>query len=162
MFLANILTMGLFLFAAVRPDAEPLLDAVRIPLPMEIQWTGAALFLLNGVWGWLVMTFNPAYTPFFLKPRRRIILATRGPYAVVRHPRYASEAALNIILFLFTGSWIPLLGILGWAAVRAQALREEEYLLSAAPEAYRRYMAVTGRFLPRRDFLRREPRGNGS
>jgi protein-S-isoprenylcysteine O-methyltransferase Ste14 len=161
-FLANIRTMGLFLFAAVRPDAEHWLDAARIPLPAGIQLDGAALFLLNGVWGLLVMIFHPAYTPFFLKRERRIFLATRGPYALVRHPRYPSEAALNIILFLFAGTWIPLPGIPAWFALHRQALREEEFLPAAAPEAYGRYMAATGRFLPRWRSLPGKRRGNGS
>jgi protein-S-isoprenylcysteine O-methyltransferase Ste14 len=99
-----------------------------------------------------VLLFNPGYTPFFLKRKGPIPLAVNGPYAVVRHPRYASEAALNVILFLFTGSWIPLIGILGWPAIRRQAMAEEEYLLAAAPEPYERYMARTGRFLPRWKF----------
>ncbi len=155
-FLANIVTMGLFLLAAARPELQDFLETVRIPLPVEVQIAGAVLFLFNGLWGLLVLIFNPAYTPFFLKGKGQITLATRGPYAIIRHPRYGSEAALNVILFLFTGAWIPLLGILGWAAIRRQAMNEEEFLLRAAPETYERYMAVTGRFLPRWKFRKED------
>jgi protein-S-isoprenylcysteine O-methyltransferase Ste14 len=151
-FLANIATMAMFLLAAFLPGWEDLPARVRTSLPAEVQAIGAILFMGNGIWGWLVLVFNPGYTPFFQKKNRRILLATQGPYAVIRHPRYASEASLNIILFLFTGAWIPLLGVLGWAAIRAQAVREEEFLLCAAPETYSRYIGRTGRFLPRWKF----------
>jgi protein-S-isoprenylcysteine O-methyltransferase Ste14 len=110
------------------------------------------LFLLDCVWGLLVLIFNPAYTPFFFKRNSKILLATQGPYALIRHPRYASEAALNVILYLLTGAWIPLLGLFGWAALYLQALAEEKFLLAAAPETYGRYYAGTGRFLPRWKF----------
>jgi protein-S-isoprenylcysteine O-methyltransferase Ste14 len=147
-FLANIATLGLFLAAAVWPDINGFLDRVRIPLSLNVRLAGAFFFLLNGIWGLLAVIVNPAYTPFFLRRKGKIFLATRSPYAIVRHPRYASEAALNMIFFLFTGCWIPLLGTLGWSALRAQAASEEEFLLHAAPEAYGRYLASTGRFLP--------------
>ena len=159
-FLANIFTMAMFLFAAVRPEARGFVESLRIPLPAEAHFAGAVLFLLNGLWGLLVLVFNPAYSPFFMKRTGAVTLATRGPYALVRHPRYASEAALNVILFLFTGAWIPLLGILGWPSIRRQALREEEFLLQTAPEAYERYMAATGRLLPRWKFRKTDRPGN--
>jgi protein-S-isoprenylcysteine O-methyltransferase Ste14 len=151
-FLANIATMGMFLLAAFRPGWEAFLAGVRVIHPAGVQAVGAIFFIGNGVWGLLVLVFNPGYTPFFLKKNHRILLATNGPYAVIRHPRYASEAALNVILFLFTGSWIPLLGILGWAAIRAQAIREEEFLQAADPGTYAGYIGRTGRFLPRWKF----------
>jgi protein-S-isoprenylcysteine O-methyltransferase Ste14 len=159
-FLANIFTLAMFLFAAVRPEAQGFVESLRIPLPAEAYFAGAILFLLNGLWGWLVLVFNPAYSPFFMKRKGAVTLATRGPYALVRHPRYASEAALSIILFLFTGAWIPLLGILGWPSIRRQAVREEDFLLHAAPDAYERYRAVTGRFLPRWKFRKSDRPGN--
>jgi protein-S-isoprenylcysteine O-methyltransferase Ste14 len=155
-FLANIFTMGMFLAAAAVPELEALTESVRIPHPIAVPILGAALFCLNGIWGWFVLLFNPGYTPFFLARKGKIPLAVKGPYALIRRPRYASEAALNVILFLFTGSWIPLIGILGWPAIRRQAMAEEEYLLAAAPETYGRYMARTGRFLPRWKFRKEE------
>jgi protein-S-isoprenylcysteine O-methyltransferase Ste14 len=151
-FIVNILTLGLFVVAAFNPEARPFVETLRTPLPREAHWAGALLFAGYGIWGWLVLAFNPGYTPFFRKRTGAIVLAVRGPYAIIRHPRYAAEAALNVILFLFTGSWTSLLGVLAWPLIRRQAIREEEFLLGAAPETYGRYMAVTGRFLPRWKF----------
>lgn len=153
-FLANIATMAMFLLASVLPAWERVVAGVRVALPMEANILGAFLFMGNGLWGLLVLIFNPGYSPFFLKRNRPIRLATNGPYALIRHPRYVSEASLNIILFLFTGAWIPLLGVIGWAAIRAQTEREEDFLLGAAPETYAGYIGRTGRFLPRWKFRR--------
>ncbi len=151
-FLANIVTMGMFLLAAVSPGWERVIAGARVTLPLETNIIGAFLFICNGLWGLLVLIFNPGYSPFFLKKKTPTLLATHGPYAFIRHPRYAAEAALNIILFLFTGAWIPLLGVLGWAAIRAQAEREEDFLLGASPDTYAGYIGRTGRFLPRWKF----------
>jgi protein-S-isoprenylcysteine O-methyltransferase Ste14 len=151
-FLVNILTLGMFVCAAVWPPIAAAVDRMRIRPAPGLQLLGALLFLLDGVWGLLVLVYHPGYTPFSLRRDSKILPATRGPYALVRHPRYASEAALNLILFLLTGMWIPLLGTIGWGALHLQAEIEEQYLLRAAPEAYGRYRASTGRFLPRRIF----------
>jgi protein-S-isoprenylcysteine O-methyltransferase Ste14 len=68
---------------------------------------------------------------------------------VIRHPRYAAEAWLNIILFMFTGIWFPLLGALGWIAMYYQARAEDEILLTLAGEDYEKYRKRTGMFFPR-------------
>jgi protein-S-isoprenylcysteine O-methyltransferase Ste14 len=148
-FVANILTMGLFVGGLFSSRLAARLPGLRLPLPRAVNVLGACLFALGGAWGVLVMIYNPGYTPFFLRPAEDARLATRGPYAVVRHPRYSAEAALNVILAAFTGAWLPLLGLLGWPAMRRQARREEEDLLRVAPTAYAEYASRTGAFLPR-------------
>lgn len=148
-FLANIATMILTLLGATYPPLGAFLQGLRLELPALVNIVGAALFVICGLWGTLTLIFNPSYTPFFFKPKTSPRLATKGPYALVRHPRYAVEAAVNLVLFLLTGLWFPLLGILGWPALRQQAVAEEEYLMSIAPAQYGPYAASTGRFLPR-------------
>ncbi|MFQ5435209.1 MAG: methyltransferase family protein, partial [Anaerolineae bacterium] len=110
---------------------------------------GSILSVLNAVWGLLALFFNPNYTPLFQPMKDQFVLATRGPYAVVRHPRYAAEIWLNIILFMFTGIWIPLLGVPGWIAMYNQARAEEHHLMTLAGETYRQYRQRTGMFFPR-------------
>ncbi len=148
-FVANIATMIITLIGAACPAVGAFFEGLRLELPALVNIAGAALFVVCGLWGALALFFNPSYSPFFLKPKTSFRLATRGPYALVRHPRYAVEAAVNLVLFLLTGLWFPLLGILGWLALREQAVAEEEYLLSIAPAQYRPYVASSGRFLPR-------------
>ncbi|QLQ14664.1 MAG: isoprenylcysteine carboxylmethyltransferase family protein [Micropruina sp.] len=145
-FLANSAAIGLVAARGFSPTLAARLPRLRMPLPRAASRAGALLFVIDATWCTLALIFNPGYRPFFLPPKRGARLATQGPYALVRHPRYAGEAAFNVILPVFTGSWLPLLGVLGWPALHAQARREEEWLLRAAPEAYRDYSARAGRF----------------
>ena len=117
-FLANIVTMILVLLSPFSLPAEAILEGARLPLPDEVNIAGAIMFVLSSIWGTLVLTFNPSYTPFFCRRQPILRIATNGPYAIVRHPRYAIEASVNLVLFFLTGVWFPLLGLLGWPALR--------------------------------------------
>lgn len=148
-FTANIATFALIFAAAVSLPVVQRLVWVSIDFPPWVNVLGSMLFVLDSVWGQLALLFNPNYTPLFQPMRERFLLASRGPYAVIRHPRYAAEACLNIILFMFTGIWFPLLGALGWIAMYYQARAEDEILLTLAGEDYEKYRQRTGMFLPR-------------
>lgn len=148
-FAANIATVGLVLLSAISPSLETGLAFLRLKLPPWIQISGCILFVLYSVWGLLVPLYNPNYSPLFKHLRGQYIIATEGPYRLVRHPRYAAEALANLILCLFTGYWLPLLGVLSWAGIYAQARAEERFLLALAPEAYGAYRRRTGMFFPR-------------
>jgi protein-S-isoprenylcysteine O-methyltransferase Ste14 len=149
-FLVNIVTLGLVLAAGFLPEVAARLESMRIPLPSWLHVAGGVLFVLESTWGLWVLLAHPGYTPLFRRPGTELRLATRGPYAIVRHPRYVAEATLHVILFILTGLWLPLLGILAWPAVGRQARAEEAFLALAAPDLYAEYARRTGRFLPRR------------
>jgi protein-S-isoprenylcysteine O-methyltransferase Ste14 len=72
-----------------------------------------------------------------------------GPYALVRHPMYASAMLYLIGMPLLLGSWYGLLGTLGIAlAVGWRATREEQTLARELP-GYADYMArVPWRLVP--------------
>lgn len=78
-------------------------------------------------------------------------LVTRGPYARIRHPFYSSF----LLAFLAAVAAFPHPGTLACllyaaAALTLTARREERRLArSTFGEAYRRYRAASGRFLPR-------------
>lgn len=146
---ANIATFILVFMAAISPATSQRLTWVSVGLPPWVNVLGSILSVLNAVWGLLALFFNPNYTPLFQPMKDQFVLATRGPYAVVRHPRYAAEIWLNIILFMFTGIWIPLLGVPGWIAMYNQARAEEHHLMTLAGETYRQYRQRTGMFFPR-------------
>jgi protein-S-isoprenylcysteine O-methyltransferase Ste14 len=148
-FLANIATLALVFIAASSPATSQRLAWMSVGLPPWVNILGAILSVLNAVWGLLALFINPNYTPLFQPMKEQFMLATRGPYALVRHPRYAAEIWLNIILFMFTGIWIPLLGVLGWIAMVYQAREEENHLMALAGEAYGNYHQRTGMFFPR-------------
>jgi protein-S-isoprenylcysteine O-methyltransferase Ste14 len=146
---ANIATFVLILTTAFAPTSSQHLARLSVSLPLWVNVLGSILSVLNAVWGLMALLFNPNYTPMFHPMKNQFVLATRGPYALVRHPRYMAEVWLNIILFMFTGIWIPLLGSLGWIAMYFQAQAEENHLMTLAGEAYDMYRQRTGMFFPR-------------
>ena len=73
-----------------------------------------------------------------------------GMFSRIRHPIYA----LSILLMVCTAIIVPTLPMLAVASVHvalmiAKARNEERHLLARHGETYRRYLASTGRFLPR-------------
>jgi protein-S-isoprenylcysteine O-methyltransferase Ste14 len=148
-FVVNIITLMLLLGGALSAPLDHYLLLIKVNLPLWVNVVGSILFVINTIFGFFAMVFNPNYTPLYTIPPQEFILATQGPYGIIRHPRYASEAFLNIILFLFTGMWLPLLGLLGWVAIYFQALAEENYLMALAPKEYGEYRQKTNMFIPR-------------
>ncbi len=147
-FIVNIITIGLLFLSPFIPTIEKFLTRMTVPLPLWVQAIGYLLILVDYIWGFFALIYNPNYTPLYQKPTH-LRLATRGPYGIIRHPRYASEVAMHIFLFLFTGIWLPLLGLLGWSAVYFQSLAEEKFLLEHAGKVYVQYRKRTGMFLPK-------------
>jgi len=147
-FVINIAAIGVVFGCALSPSFDNSVRFLRFELPLWVNVTGGVLFVLYSLWGQLVLFYNPNYTPLYKQLRGHYIIATEGPYRLVRHPRYAAAALANLIFFLFTGVWLSLLGILGWAAIYAQGKAEEQFLLTLAPQAYGDYRRRTGMFFP--------------
>jgi len=82
-----------------------------------------------------------------MKPRH--VLATGGPYRLVRHPMYANYIVVTFFVFLATGIWVVFLGALGWVGLVRQAKAEERALEKRFGRIYTSYAARTGRFFPR-------------
>lgn len=144
----NIATIGLVFWATLSPSPVNVLGFLRLELPFWVNAAGSVLFVLYSLWGLLVLSFNPNYTPLYKPLPGQYVIATEGPYRLVRHPRYAAAALANLIFFMFTSFWLSLFGILGWAAVYAQARAEEQLLLTLSPQAYGAYRRRTGMFFP--------------
>lgn len=148
-FVSNIAAIGVAFGCALSSSFENAARILRFELPLWINIVGGVLFVLYSLWGLLVLFYNPNYTPLYKQLRGHYIIVTEGPYRWVRHPRYAAAALANLIFFLFTGIWLSLLGLLGWAAVYAQGKAEEQFLLMLSPQAYGDYRRRTGMFFPR-------------
>jgi protein-S-isoprenylcysteine O-methyltransferase Ste14 len=148
-FAVNIITIILLLIDALSSSIDQYLVLAKVNLPLWANIIGSMLFVIDSIWGFFAMVFNPNYTPLYKVPPQQFILATQGPYGIIRHPRYASEAFLNIALFLFTGIWLPLLGLIGWVAIYQQALAEENYLMALAVKEYGAYRKKTNMFFPK-------------
>ena len=80
----------------------------------------------------------------------RAELITDGPFRRLRHPIYAYQALLMLCSAVVLPT-IPMiaLAVIHVALVNAKAQNEERHLLATHGEAYARYVARTGRFLPR-------------
>jgi len=78
------------------------------------------------------------------------VLITDGPFLRVRHPIYAYQALLMVCSAVVLPV-VPMivLAVIHLALVNAKARNEERHLLTTHGEAYARYVARTGRFVPR-------------
>jgi len=148
-FAVNILTIIIILISAFSASIDQYLEGVKVDLTLLVNIVGSILFVIGNIWGFFAMAFNPNYTPLYHVPPQQFILATQGPYRIIRHPRYTAEAFLNIALFLFTDIWLPVLGLIGWIAIYHQARAEENFLMSLATEEYGEYRQRTGMFFPK-------------
>lgn len=105
---------------------------------------GGVLLLVGvGLYAWCVRVIRRAW--------RRGELATTGPYARCRHPRYATWMFLMVPgVCLMGGSWLLLtVPVVMYAATRLLVGREERELEDRFGDAWREYRERTGRFLPR-------------
>lgn len=106
----------------------------------------AALLLFVRAHADLGRSWSPAV---IIKPHHRLV--TSGIYRHIRHPMYAAFWLWALAQPLLLWNWLA-----GWGFLPAFALlyflrvpREERVLLEHFGDAYREYMAHTGRVLPR-------------
>lgn len=83
-------------------------------------------------------------------PHARAPLVTGGPFRIVRNPILTCTAATAIGLALIVPNVLAILMLVAIAVSMQVQVRlvEEPYLTSVHGDAYRRYAARTGRFLP--------------
>jgi protein-S-isoprenylcysteine O-methyltransferase Ste14 len=126
-------------------------DAARTgftAIPPWLQAVGGIGVTLTMLGGWWTFRENAFAAPVVKIQQGQRVIDT-GPYAIVRHPLYASALSFLVGLPLLLGSWIGLalsvLFILGvaWRAVH------EEGTLRAELDGYEDYAArVRYRFVP--------------
>jgi len=121
-----------------------------LPWPGWLRWIGlvtGALCIVLMYWTLSSLGKNLTDT---VVTRAQATLVTHGPYRWVRHPFYVTAALLMASLTLLTANW--LIGVSSLAVMALLALRtpkEEQKLIERFGDDYRRYMATTGRYLPR-------------
>lgn len=140
---AQLLVMA---FVAIAPLILPRTSV----LPDRGAWriAGIVLLAIGAMGGALAMArLGPNLTPY-PRPRRRGVLVTAGPYAVVRHPIYTSVVTMAIGWALAWGS-MPTLG--GAAALLIlfdlKSRREERWLVERFP-AYLDYQRRVRKLIP--------------
>ena len=123
----------------------------EMPLPIWVRWAGVIAGLLAipaALWVFRSIGRNVSET---VLTKRDHALVTTGPYRWIRHPLYTTGAVLLLAIGLMAANWFVLLLALVavvslWVAVIPL---EERELMNKFGDEYRRYMARTGRLLPR-------------
>ncbi len=154
---------GLFILLTLRPCGMAALGGLlaflinpawmswaSVPLPAALRWAGVAVGLPGmalGFWTFRSLGRNITDT---VVTRREHTLVTSGPYRYVRHPFYVMVAFALVAYTLTTANWfIALAGLTTLVLLVIRTSTEEAKLVERFGDDYRRYMARTGRFLPR-------------
>ncbi len=121
-----------------------------LPLPTWLRWAGVVLGCLAAVLLiWTFRTLGKNITDTVVT-RREHSLVTGGPYRFVRHPFYVSLLGAVVANSLVTANWLLLiLGLTVFTLLAIRSRQEEANLIARFGDAYRRYRASTGGFLPR-------------
>lgn len=108
-------------------------DAARTgfsAIPLWLQVIGVLAILLNGAGTWWTFRENAFAAPVVKVQKDQQVIDT-GPYAIVRHPMYASTLFLFIGMPLLLGSWLGLVfaGVF-ILAIAWRAVHEERTLIA--------------------------------
>jgi protein-S-isoprenylcysteine O-methyltransferase Ste14 len=117
-------------------------------MPGWLQVVGGLAMALYMVGCWLTFRENAFAAPVVKIQEGQRVIDT-GPYAIVRHPMYASALLFMIGLPLLLGSWLGLvLSAIFILAIAWRAVNEEEMLRAELP-GYGAYASrVRYRFVP--------------
>lgn len=128
----------------------PFVQWATVPLPAWVCWVGVVTgSFCSLLMYWTLSSLGKNLTDTVVT-RAEATLVTHGPYRWVRHPFYVTAALLMASVTLLKANW--LVGLSSIAVLALLAIRtpkEEQMLIARFGEDYRRYMATTGRFLPR-------------
>ena len=145
-----ISTVG-FVFALAAPVAELAGLAPLAPLDRtDARLVGVGLVVLGAVISLTSQVAMGASWRGDVDPEARTDLVTAGPFGVVRNPIITGVATTAVGLALMVPNVLAvgmLLAILTALQIQIR-LVEEPYLLQVHGDAYRRYAARTGRFVP--------------
>lgn len=139
-----ILGMGLYL---VEPNW---MDWSSVALPGKARWAGISLGIVGGgLLLWTLHSLGRNLTDTVVT-RREHTLVTAGPYRWVRNPFYDALGICILGFSMAAANWFILLaGALAILLIVVRLRKEEAELRLRFGEAYRDYVAGTGRFLPR-------------
>ncbi len=146
--IGSITVIGVILFS-VFDLWNSVSDVFIFDFPNWINWVGLVMIWISYIWGTLVLYYNPNYTPLYSTLTKTYILATGGPYKIIRHPMYVQKAVFPILVFLTTGIWLSLFGLISWIALPKQTQLEENLLKNIYGKPYEEYKETTGKFFPK-------------
>jgi protein-S-isoprenylcysteine O-methyltransferase Ste14 len=119
-------------------------------LPVWLRWAGVIALLTGAaliVWTFRTLGTNLTDT---VVTRQTHTLVVNGPYRWIRHPLYSSAALLVVAISLAAANWFFFLaGVTLLSILIVRTRIEERNLVARFGDSYQRYMARTGRFVPR-------------
>jgi protein-S-isoprenylcysteine O-methyltransferase Ste14 len=119
---------------------------VRVLEQPVLQAIGLGIYFLSALW--LIWTDRFLSRQFEGDLGNRKVLVD-GPYAYVRHPRYAALIAARLAFALSLASILAWGFAIGWLWVNLERVRlEEAHLREVFGPEYDEYAARTGRFFP--------------
>ncbi|MFX0184260.1 MAG: methyltransferase family protein [Candidatus Hodarchaeota archaeon] len=145
----NSIIVICILFLCILNQWNNIPTSIVYDFPTWLNWIGLMFIWISYGWGTAVLYYNPNYTPLFSTLKKKYVLATRGPYKIIRHPMYIQKALFPFLLFLTTGVWLTLLGLISWFTLPSQAKAEEKILTEIFEDNYIHYQTRTGRFFPK-------------
>lgn len=121
-----------------------------MPLPPWLRWCGVVIgTLCSLLMYWTLSSLGKNLTDTVVA-RAKATLVTDGPYRWVRHPFYVTAALLMASVTLLTANWlIGVSSVVVLALLVIRTPKEEQVLIDRFGDDYRRYIATTGRFIPR-------------
>jgi protein-S-isoprenylcysteine O-methyltransferase Ste14 len=149
--LSIIVTVLLYLLFYVVPtvNLESFTSPLVANLPEWLNWIGIFGIWFTDALNVAILSYNVNFIPCYKPMKSKYILATGGPYGVIRHPVYLSESLETIFALLATGIWLNAVGVFSWFALRRQAKAEEGALEKLFGKTYTQYKARTGMFFPK-------------
>jgi protein-S-isoprenylcysteine O-methyltransferase Ste14 len=130
---------------------------IYVDFPRLINWFGIVFIWLYYWWGVEIFYYNVSYLPLYKPLPDKYVLATGGPYKIIRHPMYVCKVLSGIFLFMACGLWLQFLGlILVVIALPTQARGEETLLINRYGAVYTEYLSRTGRFFPKIIFFKKQ------
>ncbi len=128
----------------------PTARIISINLPYLLNWIGIfGIFACLG-WAFSVFLYNVNFSRLYKPLKGKYVLATGGPYKLMRHPGYVEAMFEMICFFLVTGIWfISILFIIFIIALPYQARGEEKVLLEIFGQKYQEYQSQTAKFFPK-------------
>ncbi|MFX0091367.1 MAG: methyltransferase family protein [Candidatus Hodarchaeota archaeon] len=145
----NSLILILVIFLSVFNYWEQIAPFITIDLPREVNWIGITGLWCQYLWGVAVLIYNVNYTPLTKPMKGNYVLATGGPYKIVRHPMYVGKATLTLWIFLATGVWLTIISLVGFLALPYQVKEEEKKLREIFGSIYDDYASRTGNLTPK-------------
>ena len=148
--LALLAAVGSLLFPFIWAISS-LFSSFAMDIPQAARWVGIGVYLISL---WLFYKVHQSlgsnWSPL-LEITNKHTLVTTGLYRKIRHPMYSQIWLWMIAQWLITSNWmVGITGFITWGTLYfTRVTTEEMMMLKHFGHAYKKYMAQTGRILPR-------------